>query len=433
MVFFCLTPTLSDLLTEKAKENRVDRAAIEQLVGQLGDRDFARREEAGRALRERGAGILSMLAKARGQAEPEVRRRLDDLIESMQTTRILEPRLISLPKQATARQYAAMIGAQSGYPIASDALDAKQLLEMDCSRMRYWEALDRFCDLAGIAFSQTGDETIRLVTQNVDSPYRSYDGIFRVTALGFNYSRSTHFAQLPKNTQLANPSNEMLNLNLMVQVEPRTSILRIGRPRVLVALDDEKRSMSPSADAQFPENGGIYYGNAYYRSRALQVNTALILPGKNAQFVSRIKGTIPVTLLAEQKPILVTDKLMESKGKKFKVGTATITIDDIESSNGPNKRPVFKLTYASNATETRVDYSRLQTIQQQLELRDARGNKIEINSNLTQFNGPTSAQFTIGLQGNSNKNTPVPAQLVFIDWIQLEHDVTFELKDLPLP
>ncbi len=434
MVFFCLTPTMSDLLTEKVRANNFDRQAVEKLIVRLGDRDFGQRRLATQALRQQGDAILPALLQARSQCEPEIGRRLDELIGPMQTARVLTPRRVTLPRHQSPREYAALIGAQSGYVLHADNLENSTKLDLGSTREPFWQALDRLCDSTGCSFVQNGqDDGIRLVSQSNDSPYRSYDGIFRVSAQGFRYSRSSNFAQLPRHNQFANQIGEMLALDLVVQVEPKTSLLKLGRPRLLLAEDEEKRPMVSAADGSVSLSGEIYYGGGFGRGRIQQVSVGLMMPAKSSRQVSRIKGMIPVTLLAEQKPLVVTDKLLESQGKKFKLGNATFTISEVEVGKGSDKHYQFKINYDEATTEMRYDYSRIQTIQQRLELRDASGNKIPMNSSLTQFNSPTSAQFVLGTLRFPNKDALPPTKLLFIDWVQLEHEVAFELKDLPLP
>src|SRR6266404_9186464 len=243
MVFFCLTPALSDLMTERAKETRVDRALVEKLIAQLGNHDFTVRDAAARNLRELGTPILPLLLQARSQRDFEIRRRLDELIPCLQSALILAPRRVTLPRNKSAKEYAALIGAQSNYIILAEGLDAKRPVDLACSRAPFWETLDKLCDSAGCGIAQNfNEDSIRLVSQNPESPYRSYDGIFRVTATGFSYSRSTNFAQIPKHNGFGmNQNNEMLLLNLLVQVEPRVPILRTGRVRIHLAEDEDKR------------------------------------------------------------------------------------------------------------------------------------------------------------------------------------------------
>jgi hypothetical protein len=433
--FFCLTPALSDLVTEKAKEAQIDRVLVEKLIAQLSDRDYAVRDASCQALRQRGAPVLPLLLHARTRGDIETRRRLDELIPEMQSALLLAPQRVTLPKNKSAKEYAALMAAQTKYVIQADGLDGTKLLDLSCSRAPFWETLDRLCDSAGCGIGQNmNEDAIRLVPQSVESPYRAYDGIFRVTATGFNYTRSTGFAQLPKRGFQLNQASEMLMLNLIVHVEPKMPVLKTGRVRILFAQDEEKRSMTTSADGQDQQwQMGMTYYNGFNRSHLATVSAPLVLPSKSSRLVSRIKGVVPLTLLAEQKPLIVTDTILQAKGKKFKVGDATFQIDDVDVTKGKIQNCSIKLTYNENTNETRYDYSKIQSLQQRLEIRDAKGVKITTYPSFLQFNSATSAQIMLKTQGTSDKNAPVPAQLVYIDWAQLDHEVVFDLKDLPLP
>ena len=433
--FFCLTPALSNLLVEKAKEAQVERVLVEKLIAQLGDRDYVVRDAACQALRQRGAAVLPLLLEARPRGDIETRRRLDELIPAMQTGLLLTPHRVTLPKNKTAKEYAALLAAQTKFVILTDGLDATKPLDLSCSRAPFWETLDRLCDSAGCGIGQNmNEDAIRLVPQHTESPYRSYDGIFRATALGFNYTRSTQFGQLPKRGFQLNQVNEMLMLNLAVHVEPKMPVLKTGRVRILLAEDEEKRPMTTLGDGQDQQwQMGIQYYNGFTRSHLATFSAPLVLPSKSSRMVSRIKGVASLTLLAEQKPLIVTDAILQAKGKKFKVGDATFQIDDVDVTKGKIQNYSIKMTYNENTNETRYDYSKIQSLQQRLELRDAQGVKITSYPNFLQFNSATSAQLMLRTAGSSDKNAPVPAQLVYIDWVQLDHEVAFELKDLPLP
>ena len=176
-------------------------------------------------------------------------------------------------------------------------------------------------------------------------------------------------------------------MGLQIHVEPKTPVLKVGRVKTLLALDDEKRSMAPSGDDQ--ENAwrmGMVNYNGFNRSHVVAVNVPLVLPSKNSRLVSRIKGVVPLTLLAEQKPLIVTDG--HAGAVVPAVGDATFQIDDIEVTKGNVKQYSFKITYNENTNETRYDYSKIQSLQQRLELRDAKGVKSLTHPN---FLHPTSA------------------------------------------
>src|SRR5207244_2207529 len=98
-------------------------------------------------------------------------------------------------------------------------------------------------------------------------------------------------------------------------------ILRLGMVRVTSAEDEEGHSMLPVGGGDPNEWAGMrqYYGG-YYRNYVQSTQANLIWPSKNAKTVKRLKGLIPVTLLAEQRPNLVTDKILSAKGKKLQAG-----------------------------------------------------------------------------------------------------------------
>jgi hypothetical protein len=145
-----------------------------------------------------------------------------------------------------------------------------------------------------------------------------------------------------------------------------------------------------------------------------------------------VKGIIPVTLLAEQKLVVVTDNLQAAKGKKFKIGPATFNIESVGTTG--NKQHEIKITYNEDATENMWDYGRIQGVQQRVELQDASGKKIPSNVRITNYMGSNSIQFSIVSQASgSNAKSVVPAKLMFQLWVQMEHEVAFEFRDLPLP
>ncbi len=68
--------------------------------------------------------------------EMEIRRRLDEVIPALQTALVLAPKRVTLPKNKSAKEYAALLGAQSHYVILADGIDAKRSLDLSCSQAR---------------------------------------------------------------------------------------------------------------------------------------------------------------------------------------------------------------------------------------------------------------------------------------------------------
>ena len=78
------------------------------------------------------------------------------------------------------------------------------------------------------------------------------------------------------------------------------------------------------------------------------------------------------------------------------------------------------------------DWTRIQSLQQRMEIQDEKGNKQQFYFNSVGTNGVNTAQYTLTVGPNGAKIGP-PAKLVYYAWVLMEHEVSFEFRDLPLP
>jgi hypothetical protein len=411
---------------------------IELLIEQLGDKDFRQREEARKALIARGAEALPAMQKGRAHADPEVRRRLDELIPPLERALALAPKRVTL--HATNKPIREIIEAltkQTGYKFGGlehPGVERDKLAyTFHFDQLPFWQAMDQVCEAGGYVLQQGyyGDDNLRLFRQPDSSvPFIAYDGPFKVIATGFNYNRSNQFAQLVRN-QPNSPSSESLQVNLTIVVEPKLPILRLGTVRLTAAEDEEKQSMLPSHNE--PGNGGgrsFYYGGGY-RSFVHQAQATLILPSRTSRTVKILRGVIPVTLLADQKPAVVTEHLLSAKGKKFQTGVATFHVEDVSELAG--KQYQIKLAVTEDSKDGPNDWVRIQSLQQRIELQDDKGNKEQFYFNSMGTNGTNSAQYTLVVQPNDNPKIGPPAKLVYYAWVLMEHEIAFTFRDLPLP
>ena len=285
---------------------------MQKLIDQLGDHDFSKREAAANSLRGLGVSVLPALVKARKNPDPEVRRRVEELIPLLERAILFEPKWVTLAASKTQNEQAAEIARmaaypwlppmaatrtlkeqlaeitrQTGYPIVVSNADVKTRVDFSCTRMPFWEALDRLCDASGLGVSQTQvQDQVRVESMHNPVPYRSYDGIFRVLATGFNYRRSTNFGSLPRNPSLdGRGAQEFLTLNLLVGVEPKAPLLKLGRVKVTLAEDDQKRSMLAASNMN-PWEQSYYYGGSS-RNYVMRAQAHLSLPSRLARGCSR--------------------------------------------------------------------------------------------------------------------------------------------------
>jgi hypothetical protein len=428
---------------EKATAATKPSAAPEaaKWIDSLASRDFRTREQATRAIIAIGTPALPALRQARSVQDAEVRQRVDELVAMLERAAALAPKRVTLKiDKKPVKDVLNEIAKQTGFKIpttdaAFNAPPAKAPQSFEFKNTPFWEALDKVCEKYGLIVQQTGnaDTTMRLAFQDSYEPYRSYDGSFKVLATGFSYNRNNNFGEVMKTPyQPGEAANESLQINFSVCVEPRVPIMKVGSVRLIRAEDENKCSMLAEGANYWEAWNMRYYGGGNNRSFVYPASAYLAWPSKTSRTLKVVKGIIPVTLLAEQKLVVVTDNVLNAKGKKIKVGPATFNIDSINTTG--NKQQEIKITYNEDSTDMNYDWGRIQAVQQRLELQDAKGNKIPSRVQIYNYNPPNGAQLSIIAQpaGNNSKVGP-PAKLLFQLWVQMEHEVAFEFHDLPLP
>jgi hypothetical protein len=418
-----------------APEGTKPAPPLERLIEQLGSRDYRLREEANRALVARGAAALPALRKARNHKDAEVRRRIEALIEPLESALLVAPTRINLVlNQRTIREAVAELSKQTGYKIElwPDAQfngeREKQLHNFRFVDMPFWEALDAVSTAGGLVLQQNyGIDHLRLHFQEEQVPYVSHHGMFRVVALGFNHNRNIHFGAIGRQGPAAVQRNDVMNFTFTIAAEPRLPLLGVGAVKITEALDDQKNSMVLSAERQ-AMFGTVYYG--YNRSYSQQGQANLAGPGRDAHVVKTLQGLIPVTLLLEQKPHIVVEDILAAKGKKLKVGKTEINIEEVGKT--PDNNYQVKMLVRESRKESDNDYTWANSLQQRVELLDAKGNKYQSFGYGGSF-GPSEVNGTFTFGQNGNAQLGPPAKLIYYEWITVQHHVPFEFKDLPLP
>jgi hypothetical protein len=414
---------------------------LDQLIEQLGNKDFRVREKASKAIRAQGTAVLPALHKARSNPDAQIQLQLDLLIPPLERAAALTPKYVTLHMdKKPLKDVLAELKKQSGYTIvtaeAANGPQAKATYSFHLDKVLFWEALDKVCDASGMILRENGaSETLTLMFQDSYVPYRCYDGTFRLWATNFGYNRGKNFGQLPRNGGLPNQlTYESLYLNFNIMNEPRLPILKLGQIKLLEAEDDEKVSLMPNGPNWYYNQ---WWWNPYYggnnKTFFQSTNAYLMTPSRTAKTVKYVKGILPVTLLSEQRPTVVTSNLKADKGKKITLQRNRVTFSIEDVTTMANKQSTVRVGYSDEGGENPWDYGRIQSIQQRLELQDEKGNKIPCYVNMMNWMNANSGQFQIVTQPNNNTKVGPPAKLVFIEWIMMEHEVTFEFRGLPLP
>ncbi len=418
---------------------KTDPASLDRLIEQLGDADYRKRDDA--ALRLRGEGIkaLAPLRSALGHPDAEVRRRVRDLVPALETAAVLAPRRVTLKlNHRPLREALDAIEKQTGYKIESWGPANRTSYSFDFTDLPFWDALDTVCRPSGMVLQQGyGDDRIRLQAQEGYVPYVQYDGPFRIVPTGFQHYRNIEFGLVGKGGA-GGARTETLTLGLTVFAEPKLPLLGMGEVRVDAAYDTERNSMlapdggpDEMADPRLARLGGRWVSNYGVGNRAasMPAQLALARPSDKATGVKVIRGRIPVTLLAEQTPVVVAEDVLKAKGTRAKVDTTSFHIEDV--SQLANKQVQVKMTVSESA-ENPQDFTWMNALYQRIELQDEKGNKFMVVGNGWGHSTPGAVQITTTFMPQGAR-FGTPRKLIYYRWTTLQHEVAFEFKDLPLP
>jgi hypothetical protein len=438
------TPLLAGILAAGlvaaagAADAPAPEAAVDRLVEQLGSPDFRRRDEAARQLEARGVAALPALRKALNHPDAEVRRRANELIPALETAALLAPKRVTL--KASNKPLRAVfddLEKQTGYKIESWGGTDRRVFTFEFTDLPFWEALDRICESAGLVLQQGyGDDHIRLQHSAGHTPYVHRAGAFRFLPTGFQHYRNVNFGLVGKGG--AAQRSESLTLSFTVFSEPKLPLLGMGEPKLDAAYDSDNNSMllrNPSPDEMdMMRFGGrrwvAHYGPGY-RALSQQTQVQLNRPSEKASSLKLVRGSIPVTLLVEQRPAVVADKVLSAKGKKTRAGTTDFDIQDV--SELPGKQYQIKMGVSEDNKDNPNDYTWMNSLYQRVELQDAKGNKYSVVGSGWGNNGTGRVELTLTFSAQGNVKLGPPEKLVYSVWTTLQYQLPFEFRDLPLP
>jgi hypothetical protein len=400
---------------------------IDSYIKQLGDKQYQKRNQAKDVLEQLGPLVLPHLKSAlKSSEDPEIKRQLQSMIPGLEQNQVLTPTRITLTcKDKPLKDVVKEIEKQTGYKIeVAGATNGKTdpSVSLAWDKVSFWDALRGLSEECGLMFQDgwygPDNMTIRLMPGETSQQFTHLDGPFRVTASGFYYNRSLTFTNRAKGAVAESQQTaESLQVNMNIIVEPKMPLLSVKQPIITEATDESGQSLMLPIN---PQRQGYYQQG--YRSYMHQV-TGQLKPLASSRKLASLKGTIPVTLVAQTKPKITIDKIKEAKGKTFKEGTATIHIEDDTTNNG---QPGLKMTISENIPNAQNDYTWMNSIQQRLEVFDENGTKLQNYGGSWSMNGNNTIAGTFHFSG-------VPAKLVYYEWITLSCQVPFAFSDLPLP
>jgi hypothetical protein len=376
------------------------------------------------------------MRNAVANTDPEVRRRLTQLISRGERTSLLTPKLVSLHvEHKPVGQVLADLSQQTGYKLGCQQGSA-QVVTLNIDNMPFWQTVDLICQQTGLGLQPYYDNTNTLMFYRVGkfSPHVCYAGPFRISAGSFHLSKTLELnAQqqfgLGANALFSPPRTrtEALTFAFHVIGEPKVPLMSLGQTQLSKAIDDQGNSLLPPQVRNYETNyHNYYYG---YRNPQLQSQVQLVGPG-TAQTLRLLKGTLPVTFLAEQRPEITIQDIMNVKNQKFEGGQVSFEIEEVKETN---KQIHVKATARRNAPENQQDYTWTNSLAQRVELVDEKGLKFQCDSFNWDNGTPTSVSGTFQFSSSANPSLGKPAKLVYYNWIMSQHQIEFQFSDLPLP
>jgi hypothetical protein len=409
--------------------------SVEKLIEQLSRRDPKTRDAARKALEKLGPEALPVLRKALTHPDLEVRKRIAEIVPALETSILVAPKLVTLKvEKKSARQLLEELSKQTGYKMDIWNDDPREVYTLDLDKVPFWKAVDEIGRLSNMGpLNGYGDDRLRFQKEPGAPSHVFHDGSFRFVPQSFQYNRSLTFRRLGEAAKLADRS-ETLTLAFTLHAEPKLPLLGVGEAQVSEAIDNEGHSLLPPPPAPENDQPGMIrrtaarYGNGY-ASTSVQGNLSLGRPSDRARGVKLLRAAIPVTLLADQKPEVVVENVLEAKKKKVSIGSTTFNIESCELTPEKQYRLKMGVTEANLGAN---DYTWMNTLYRRVELLDEKGNKFQVQGSGWSHSDPGHVQVTFNY-GSGGATVGPPRKMTYQVWKTLSYQVRVELRDVPLP
>jgi len=417
---------------DPAPPRRVPPAAKAQsLIEQLGSRDFKEREKASKALAAEGDKLLPQLKAALGEIEsPEVQRRLEVLIEKLNSERSFRPSLVSVDcKNASYKGVLKDVCKQAGYEYR-DGGSVEKKISLKLTDVPFWEAMDAIADLTGLTIVPQDDEKKSITAYNNESisPHNCIGGPFKFTASNISSSRSIQLANIPKRG--LNSSAEYIGMGVQILAEPKMPIVGIGAVTLIKAEDDKGISLIPPvADTDENRRSIRQYVASNYRSLSQSCSLNFNRGSRDATLIKVLHAKVSLAILVEERPEITVENILEAKKKKFAGNDLDLEVEEVGEANGVVS---LKVTFRQRVA-TPDDYNWYNTAMQRLVMLDDKGAKMTSNGVTEQSNGAGVMSLRLSFSTPPGKKPAKASKLILNEWITETREIEFKFKDIPLP
>jgi hypothetical protein len=397
----------------------------QRLVEQLGHRNWRVRERAERRLLVIARHALPRVRDAQGSRNSAIRRRAIELVPALETAILLAPRRVTFSvRNQPLQKVLEELKKASGYQIFHQSLmgpvgQGETKYTYDFVDVPFWDVINRLCRDASLTVQQSwGNDNVWLNQTNTPGPHMSRSGPFRINATSVQLSRTLDLAT-PHPDPVARAGN--LTFHFEMAAEPRLPFVRAGTPKLVAAYDEENQSLvplasPPSAQPQAQVTHGV-------KPLGLTASVSLQRRSARSRTLKELRGTLAVDVLSSEKPVVLTAKVLEAKGKKLTMEGIEFTIQEARKENN-------RFHLALTMTSTREDVFGYH-LYYRFEVFDTKGTKLSWNS-AGMGHSRNSANLNMDYPLPAGKDT-TPAKLVFLAWETKRVTIPFEFRDILLP
>jgi hypothetical protein len=422
------------------------------LVANLGSAEPAERAAAAESLKALGRGALPALQRAMKPDDAGVRERASALWETIQRDLMTRPSLVRL--DGPDRPLTGVLGdleTQTGLTLRHDPAAPDRVVTLrELAAVPFWTALERL-GLSGIYYQNPGEGKFpTLHLRKAPAPaFTSAAGPFRVTLTGLHLHRDRQLIRGPwvridRFGQRVNvPSEDLKGESatffggLEVMVEPRMWFTQEAPARLIEATDDLGQSLVPEAgdlttrlsdNAHFAFRPGSGVAQAWTEFRLRLTDK----PGR----VARLRGGVPVMLLARRPEPTLVIPLAGAAGKTFRCDDAEFTIQTVNHApNATNVSMIARLNVEKADLPANPDGELISTRLRvmgthQLQLTDAAGTVLAHSTGGGYGGGSTPSVYhwNIGTFRNGRAT-----HLRYYSMLRVRSEAAFDFRDVPLP
>ncbi len=419
---FVLSASRASRLAQAQQEAMDLVTRVRQLVVDLDHRQLERREAAEEQLLALGPSVLPLLPPPDRRMPAEMRQRLLRIRQVLQVqtaAQSVQASLVNFEGRSTLAQLFQTISEQTGNAIADiPPAVADELCEVSWKNVEFWRAVDDLLDRGRLDIDHQSGRPHVLVLRNLPDDWNSlvsrtvYLGPFRIQPVRIVANRDLRTSRL-----------NSLRVMATIVWEPRLSPLAISYPREqLEAIDDQGESLVE------PEQQGQPEIPIHLGMTGVEIEIPLRLPESNRRFIKKLTGKFHVLLPSQRDKFVFDGNWYRSRNLSERKAAVSVILDEVRRSGDLYQvRLRVRFDDAAGALESHRGWI-FQNEAYLLDAQSQRVNHIGMET-MRQAQDEVGVAYLFdrpeGLEGcKFVYETPV---------LLMQHEVKFELSELPLP